>query len=589
MNDDANGWADSERDKELERQQRLKPEGEPEKLPEDVSGHITIDGTGILDTDLLHEFIRDNGYMFCMDDSTRGSELHVFSRKRLMWRNIFVREKVHDLAKDVVNRHKLRLIEVQDEINSLGVTPERRQALAPLETSLMGLVKRCGKANTVRDIASMAYQHLVSTLVEKPVTLNANPLLLNCENGVVDLNTGKMRHRKRTDYITKSTGTWYDPDVDYSWFEEAVRKIFDGNEEIYEFVHKWFGYSVTGLRRDHALLILFGKGRNGKSLLIDALATALGAYAFKLPRGFMEIKKFGTDNNDLYALAGLNGARFAHGSETGEHADLKPEVIKAITGDDSITARHSHKDLKTFTITHKITLATNYKPKVPADDDAIWARLFLTPTPARFGPEDEVILGEAKYVWDQKLLEKCKTPEGRSAVLRWAVAGAPKYLAEGLVVPQSIRNQIALHRRDMDDVGAFVQEVSVHMQPVETNELEELTGGGGTEEKREKWKAMTSLQRCQIDRGVFFKMYLAWCKSQGITHAKTQRHLSLYLKENIRMWSDEFDGQLKMPPMKEKKTPKGSYVWRWVKLSQHGERLLDEVRGGTQHDLDNKF
>jgi P4 family phage/plasmid primase-like protien len=301
-----------------------------------------------------------------------------------MWRNHHVIEKIHDLAKDVVNHHKMRLIEIQDEMSSIGVTAERRQALAPQHAALMSLVKRCGKANTIRDIASMSHKHLLSTLIEKRVALDANPLLLNCENGAVDLNTGKFRHRRRDDYLTKSTGTWYDPDVDYSWFEEAVRKIFDGNEEIYDFVHKWFGYSVTGLRRDHAILILFGKGRNGKSLLIDAIATALGAYAFKLPRGFMEIKKFGTDNNDLYALAGLNGARFAHGSETGEHADLKPEVIKAITGDDTITARHSHRDLKTFTITHKITLATNYKPKVPADDDAIWARLFLTPTPARF-------------------------------------------------------------------------------------------------------------------------------------------------------------------------------------------------------------
>jgi P4 family phage/plasmid primase-like protien len=336
-------------------------------------------------------------------------------------------------------------------------------------------------------------------------------------------------------------------------------------------------------------LILFGKGRNGKSLLIDAIATALGAYAFKLPRGFMEIKKFGTDNNDLYALAGLNGARFAHGSETGEHADLKPEVIKAITGDDSITARHSHKDLKTFTITHKITLATNYKPKVPADDDAIWARLFLTPTPARFGPEDEVAIGEAKYVWDQQLLEKCKSPEGRSAVLRWAIAGAPKYLAEGLVVPHSIRNQIAIHRRDMDDVGAFVQENTVHMQPVETSELESLTGSGGTDEKRAKWKSLNEFQRCQIDRVLFFKMYQSWCKSQGITHPKNQRQLSRYLKESIRMWADEFDGQLKMPPMIEKQTPQGRFVWRWVKLSHNGVRLFNEVRGGTDHDERTQF
>jgi phage/plasmid-associated DNA primase len=60
-------------------------------------------------------------------------------------------------------------------------------------------------------------------------------------------------------------------------------------------------------------------------------------------------------------------------------------------------------------------------------------------------------------------------------VLRWAVAGVPKYLAEGLVVPGSIKNQIALHRRDMDDVGAFVQEVTEYMTPAETSELDSVS------------------------------------------------------------------------------------------------------------------
>lgn len=550
-----------------------------------VTDHITAEGIGQQDVDIMHAFHRKYAHLFCMDDAEDGSEIYLFRKENRMWTNFNVREQIRSYVSTISTDLVRELLEVQGQLQtSQG---EERETLSRRQAGIIKMIQRCGKAGTIGSIAGLLYDHLMTIHLTKRVVMNPNPMMLNCPNGAVDLNTGKIRLAQPDDYFTLNTGTVYDPDIDYSVCEKAVREIFHGNDEVYEFVHRWMGYSLTGLRRDHAIMILFGKGRNGKSLLIDALATEMGDYACKLPRGFMEKKNGGSDNNEQYAMADLNGARFAYASESGEGTELKAEMVKAITGDDTIKARHSHQNFKTFPITHKITLATNYKPQVNADDDAIWSRLFLTPTPARFGPAEEVLLGEANYLWDQKLLEKFKTPQGRSALLRWQVMGAMKYAQDGaLNVPQVIRRQIARHRKDMDAIGTFVNEVSEYMEPIEVARLESLCGSGGGPEKREVWKAMNALQRCEVDKRMFYVMYRIWCKTMGIERPRTQLDFNRHMENNPRIWTDQ-EGDTKMGPM----TLTGPPVrkWRWVKLTDLGDKLLASALGESAYDSNHRM
>jgi P4 family phage/plasmid primase-like protien len=577
---------------ERERRERLKPKTIRFKVATpNLEDHATADGLGILDVDLKHAFISKYGHLFCMDDSSQDSgksELSIYREETGMWTTDGVREAINawmgTMWKDVIREGYAA---TQAALNL--ATPEDRDRLTRELDQLRKLVIRWSRANTIAAISTMAYNHLKTLHMTRRVTMNPDRLKLNCANGLLDLRTGELSWWKPSDYLTRSTRTVYDPDIDYKWFEDAVRKIFDGDDQIYEFAHKWFGYCCTGLRRDHALMILFGKTRNGKSLLIDSVATCLGSYAYKLPLGFLESKR-NTDNNDQFALAGLDGIRFAHGSETREHSDLRPEVIKSITGDDTINARSSHQNYKTTQSTHKITLATNYKPIIVAEDDAVWARVYLTATPARFGPEEEVEAGTAKYLWDQLLLEKCKTPEGRSVLLRWMVSAVPKYLAYGIKVPDSIKRQIAAHRQEMDEFGAFIQEATEYIGLAETSELDLLAGSGGSEEKRAKWAALKEgFQRREVSATALFAMYRRWCDAEGIKMPRKKKYLLVYCKERERVWIDdevEPPVEYKMPPMKVAHGKTGPNL-RWVRLSPRGVQLYREANGsGSGAELD---
>lgn len=531
----------------------------------------------------MHQFHQKYAHLFCGEDvGEDGTLIYLYRKETRTWTSFELLQQIRAYVSTIATDYARELIDIQ--VAMQAAQGDDRDALQRRQAGVIKLIQRCGKGNTIGTIASLLYAHLLTLHSTKRIQMNPDPLALNCANGLVDLNTGKLRWQRPEDYLTRCTHTPYDPEVDYSWWEKAVRDICDRDDELYEFLHTWIGYSATGLRRDHALVVMFGTGRNGKSLLIDAVAAALGGYATKLPRGYLESSgRAGSDNNELFATADLHAARFAYGSEASEGSEFKSEMIKSLTGDETIKARHSRENFKTFKVSHKITLATNYKPRVNADDQAMFARLKLFPCHVRFGPKEDVEIGEAKYEWDQTLLERCKSPAGRAAVLRWIVDGARKYLQQGsLKTPQIIKHQIALHRKAMDTFDAFLTECTEYIEKIETDKLEAISGRGGKPEQREQWKALGEkdygLARCEIEKSTFYQMYRSWCRSMGIDRPRTQLAFNEYLKDKVRVWVDDLGEEVKMPPMHDRKV-QAVWKWRWVRLSPRGRTFFTQVVG----------
>ena len=108
--------------------------------------------------------------------------------------------------------------------------------------------------------------------------LDANPMLLNCRNGTVDLKTGAFRSHSRDDLISKMAGADYDPAAACPQWEKFVSEIFNGKSEVIAFVQRALGYSLTGDCREEVIFILHGAGANGKTVLIETMAAAMGDY-----------------------------------------------------------------------------------------------------------------------------------------------------------------------------------------------------------------------------------------------------------------------------------------------------------------------
>jgi putative DNA primase/helicase len=112
-----------------------------------------------------------------------------------------------------------------------------------------------------------------------PTDLDANPWLLNCQNGTLDLQTGELHSPNPQDFITKTCRVDFDPGVLTPHFDAFLSRIFNGSVKLINFVQRVMGYALTGKVTEKALFCLFGEGNNGKTTLLELFRFILGSYA----------------------------------------------------------------------------------------------------------------------------------------------------------------------------------------------------------------------------------------------------------------------------------------------------------------------
>ena len=66
-------------------------------------------------------------------------------------------------------------------------------------------------------------------------------------------------------------------------WDAFLQRIMDGNKNLSSFLQRAIGYALTGVIREHVLLILWGTGRNGKSTFLNIVRSFLGPYAHESP------------------------------------------------------------------------------------------------------------------------------------------------------------------------------------------------------------------------------------------------------------------------------------------------------------------
>lgn len=115
-------------------------------------------------------------------------------------------------------------------------------------------------------------------VVVTPDDLDADPFLLNCANGTLDLRTGKLRAHDPDDLLTKLAGAAYDPDARGSEFTKFLERV-QPEPAMRAYLARLLGHALEGRVVSHILPIFYGSGANGKGTLSGAVLAALGDYA----------------------------------------------------------------------------------------------------------------------------------------------------------------------------------------------------------------------------------------------------------------------------------------------------------------------
>lgn len=323
----------------------------------------------------------------------------------------------------------LEMLELAEENGDKLLIARAREALSrrSLE-AVVGLAKADDKLNV------------------RPEELDQHRMLLGVRNGVVNLRTGELLEPSPDLLLTKSAGVEYEEGATCPRWERFLLEVFDGDEELVEFVRRAAGYSLTSDTRERVFFVLHGTGRNGKSVFLEVLRELLGDYAVRTPVETLLAKRGGEISNDI---ARLRGSRFVFASESDAGRKLDAALVKSLTGREAVSARFLYGEFFDFVPEFKLWFATNHQPRVDSDDDALWDRLRLLPFNVRFEGDRE----------DKSLPLKLRGE--LRGILRWAVEGALAWQREGLTNPPIVEAATSRYRTDMDDIGAFLAECCI--------------------------------------------------------------------------------------------------------------------------------
>ncbi|NHM92943.1 phage/plasmid primase, P4 family [Staphylococcus sp. 10602379] len=271
--------------------------------------------------------------------------------------------------------------------------------------------------------------------------------LFNTQNGYINLNNGELLDHDKNKYFTKISNIEYTDKADCPKWEQFLDDIFLGNQELIKFIQRCIGYSLSGYTTEQVLFVLYGNGRNGKSVFLDVINEVFGDYSTNIQPQVIMTSKLGNNGGPTPELAKLDGARFVTTTEPNEGDRFDEGLLKQITGGDRISARKLHENSFEFTPQLKLWMATNHKPYVRGTDEGIWRRFVIIPF-AKQIPLHEV---------DRELPQKLK--EELPAIIKWCVDGYLEWQRIGLSEPEIVREQRDEYRAEMDSTELFIRDV----------------------------------------------------------------------------------------------------------------------------------
>lgn len=270
--------------------------------------------------------------------------------------------------------------------------------------------------------------------------LDADPWLMTCDNGTLDLRTGDLLPHSRAHNITRMAPVAYDPDAPCPSWEAFLLSSMDDRPHLVDFLQRAAGYSLCGDPREECLFLLLGSGRNGKGTFVGTLQRLLGGYQATCSFDTFLTRPTGGVRNDL---AKLDKVRLVTASEPNKGAKMDEGLVKTLTGRDTITARFLYGEEFEFVPQFKLWLMANHKPVIRGTDNGIWSRMRLIPWDVSFlGREDKGL--------KRRLLDES------AGIFAWMVEGCRMWQRDGLCEPDEVLAATAEYREEMDRVGRFL-------------------------------------------------------------------------------------------------------------------------------------
>jgi P4 family phage/plasmid primase-like protien len=363
-----------------------------------------------------------------------------------------------------VARKVLRVIEAN---------PLKNQKSASLLDQVLKLVK-----------AKLAVKEDVLSFVEDP------PPVINCANGEVWIGpdgTVKLRPHRPQSHLRHCLDVVYDPEAECPKYDKALLEIFAKADKPKAMVRHWnelVGYLIQPKRNIPVIVIMFGGGDNGKTVLIRTVTRLLG-------RELVHAQRVEDLDKSRFAMGSLFGKYLFVDDDVRAGARLPDGILKTISEAKEVTGEVKFKDSFNFVVRTVPVLLCNNIPSVADLSHGMRRRLMVIPFDRTFTDEEK----------DPDLFDRIWKKE-LPGVLNQALAGYRRLLKRGIKFnrPTDVEQATTRWLQQANPLPAFLQAQCVK----------------------------DSQGRCLMKD--FYHAYSTWTKDMGYTLTQTQQTVTRNLE-----------------------------------------------------------
>lgn len=262
-------------------------------------------------------------------------------------------------------------------------------------------------------------------------------------NGVVDLDTGRLRAGSVDDLNSRSCAVDYDPDATSPLLDQFL-ETFLPEELDQRFVFAVLGQALRAGNQTRVFPIIIGGTTSGKSQLLAAVHEVLGSYCCAVGSSVFRGNLDDRPRPDLVRAA---YCRLAYATEASKSWALHADQIKRLTGGDSLPYRNLYGQVVNVVPRFTPLLVTNELPRITNADPALRRRVLVIHFDQSLEPGKEDPEVKRRFISD---------PACRRALLARLVAGARDSLTELRNVPPRYVLATLQARAELDHVDDFL-------------------------------------------------------------------------------------------------------------------------------------
>lgn len=314
-----------------------------------------------------------------------------------------------------------------------------------------------------------------------------NPLIrdyLPCRGKLVNWRTGEVIPWNPNFLTTDNFDVTYDPDAKCPFWEQYLTEWVP-NPEIRDMLQEFMGNGLLA-QPDPAgkFLILYGSGRNGKSMFLETIQRVIGNQTF----GTAALQYLSTQ----FGATSIYQKRFNICNELDAKYVKDTGTLKSMVTGEAFTMEFKGENSFAYQPICSFVFATNVLPKVSDISDGWDRRRVVVPFEQKFEKSDAAYAAQMKANLERE----------RSGIFNWMLAGLRRFHDRGnYLIPDEIQQANAAAKKDQDSVLRFLD---IFVVPSDEIRL----------------KARYYKQKHGISANFLYNLYTSWLLEESGENAK---------------------------------------------------------------------